>query len=75
MNTTTLVPKSYSHCADFAQVKVLAVVVIVWCYPAYPYRGRVLTCKHSHGVEILKHKQRNELSLSLKYMNSIELVL
>lgn len=60
MNTATLIPQSHSNCTHFTQVKILAVVVVVWCYPAYPYWGRVLTCKHSHWVEILKHKQRRK---------------
>lgn len=53
MNSSTFVSQSYSHCPVFAEVEVVAIVMVVGGYPSNPHTGRVLTCKDPHRVVVL----------------------
>lgn len=48
VDSSSLITQGHSHCPDFAEVKVVAIVVVVWGYPPNPHTGRVLTSKDPH---------------------------
>lgn len=54
MNSAALVTQGYCDCPVFAQVEVVAVVVVIRCNPSDPHASRVLTSKDSYRVVVLK---------------------
>jgi len=56
MNTSPLVSQCYCDGANCVEAEMFAVVMVVWCYPAHPNWWWILSGKHSHRVEVLKHK-------------------
>lgn len=48
VDSSSLITQSYSYCSDFAEVEVVAIVVVVRGYPPNPDAGRVLTSKDPH---------------------------
>lgn len=48
MDTSTLITQSYSDRPVLAEVKVIAIVMVVRGYPSNPDRGRILTSKDPH---------------------------
>lgn len=64
MNTTTFVTQCDSDSSNFTEVEVLAVVMIVRCYPAHPHRCWVLSGKYFHRVEVLQQHKKHCLESS-----------
>lgn len=48
VDSSSLITQGYSHCSNFAEVEVVAIVVVVGGYPPNPHTGRVLTSKDPH---------------------------
>lgn len=48
MDTSTLVTQGHSHSSIFAEVVVVAIVMVVGGDPSNPHTGRVLACEDSH---------------------------
>ena len=59
MNSAAFVTQGYCDCAVFAQVEVVAIVVVIRCNPSDPHASRVLTSKDPYRVVVLKGQMGN----------------
>lgn len=59
MNSATFVPQGYCDCPVFAQVEVVATVVVIRRNPPDPHASRVLTSKDPYRVVVLKGQMGN----------------
>lgn len=48
VDSSSLITQCHRHCSDFAEIKVVAIVVVVRGYPSNPHTGRVLTSEDPH---------------------------
>lgn len=59
INSPTFITQGYCDCTVFAQVEVIAIVVVIRRNPSDPHASRVLASKDPYRVVILKGQMGN----------------
>lgn len=59
MNSSAFITQGYCDCPVFAQVEVVAIVVVIRRNPSDPHASRVLTSKDPYRVVVLKGQMGN----------------